>query len=217
MAMRTNNVKAWRAAMKTWMKAKRGASHDDCINKFGGESCIYATKFTPKAKKTGAMGAGAKPKAPSGSGSGQPRKRRRRNTHVSMFHALATGYRKSAQGWVKHRGVHRGEGNYDEALRIYNSKRRSVGAIAAGFLKPAKHLGVKVKSTPFAGGSASKSKGKKSTRSKMLASAKNEVPASGVYAEAPMIKAMDFVVKREHAWAIKRLQKANNKFSARSF
>ena len=217
MARTTNNVKAWRSAMKPWMKAKRGASHDDCINKFGGESCIYASKLTPKAKKSGAMGTGAKPKTPSGSGAGQPRKKGRRNTHVSMYHALATGYRRAPGGWVKHRGVHRGEGNYDEALRIYNSKRRSVGAIAAGFLKPAKHLGVKVRSTPFAGGSASKSRGKKSARSKMLASARNEVPASGVYADAPMARAMAFVVKREHAWAIKRLQKANNKFSAKSF
>ena len=48
MARKTNNVKAWRAAMKTWMKAKRGASHDDGINKVGAESSVTAISYTKK-------------------------------------------------------------------------------------------------------------------------------------------------------------------------
>jgi len=196
MARKTNNVKAWRAAMKTWMKAKRGASHDDCINKFGAESSVKAISYT---KKT-SMG---KLNTIDPAKGGKTKKQQ-------VLFALAS-----------RDGVRRGTGGakimYPHVQKMFSRRKSSLGAIKAGFINPAKHLGARLKSAPFAGGSASRSKGRKSRGSKMLASARNEVNASGTYGATPMERAMAFVVQREHAWAIKRLQKANNKFSAKRF
>ena len=182
--------------MKTWMKAKRGASHDDCINKFGAESSVKAISYT---KKT-SMG--------------------KLNT-IDPAKGGKTKKQKVLFALAGKAGIKKGKGGakimYPHVQKMFSRRKSSLGSIKAGFINPAKHLGARLKSSPFAGGSASKSKGRKSTGSKMLATAKNEVNASGVYGDTPMERAMNFVVKREHAWAIKRLQKANNKFSARSF
>ena len=45
----------------------------------------------------------------------------------------------------------------------------------------------------------------------------NEVDGAGKVAYSPMNRAMEFVAMREHNWAINRLQKANNTFSAKAF
>lgn len=192
----TNNVKQWRAAMKTWMKAKRGASYDDCINKFGAESSAKAITYTKKTSMS-------KLNTIDPARGGKTRKQQ-------VLFALASKA-----------GVKRGTGGakvmYPHVQKMFSRRKSSLGAIKAGFINPAKQLGARLKSSPFGGGSASRSRGYKSRTQRMRAIAMNEVNASGVYAKAPMERAMNFVVKREHAWAIKRLQKANNHFSARAF
>ena len=69
----------------------------------------------------------------------------------------------------------------------------------------------------FAGGSASKSRGKLSKTHKLEARAFNNVSASGKVAYQPMEKAKRHVIQTENDWAIKRLQRANNTFSAKKF
>ena len=44
------NGKEWRTAMTNWVKAQRTKGHDECINKFAGESCFKAMMLTPKAR-----------------------------------------------------------------------------------------------------------------------------------------------------------------------
>ena len=146
---KSSNAKEWKRAFTQYAKVKRNMTHREIINHFGSQACLWAVKFTPRARKTKALADRNKPKRPTPTPTRSTTKRRRRTKRredVTLFHALATGYRRTAHGWVKHRGVHKGEGNYDEALRIFNSKRRSIGVLAAGFLKPAAQLGAKVRS-----------------------------------------------------------------------
>jgi len=184
--------------MKAWMKAKRGASHDDCINKFGAESCVKAISYTKKTPM-GRLNTIDPAKG------GKTYKQR-------VLYALA-----SNAGIRKGSGGNRTMTPYVE--RQFSKRKSSLGAVKAGFINPAKQLGARLKSSPFGGGSASKSRGHKSTGTKMKAIARNEVNASGEdkIGKKPMERAMNFVVQREHAWAIKRLQKANNTFSSRRF
>ena len=211
---KSSNAKEWKAAFTQYAKVKRNKTHREIINHFGGQACLWAVKFTPKARASKALGAAAKPKVPGG-----PR-RKRRNEHAPLFHALATGYQRGTGGWVKHRGVHKGEGNYKEALRIYNSKRRSIGAIKAGFLKPAAMLGQKVRNRSIkleSGKSAARSWGKKSTLKQLKAEAFNNVAGSGVVGERPMSKAMSEVIRREMEYVRKKMQAEDKKFSAKKY
>jgi len=211
---KASNAKEWKAAFTQYAKVKRNMTHREIINHFGGQACLWAVKFAPKARASKALGAAAKPKTPGG-----PR-RKRRNDHATMFHRLATGYRRGPGGWVNHRGVHKGEGNYREALRIYNSKRRSIGAIKAGFLKPAAMLGQKVRNRSVkieSGKSASKSWGKKSSLKQLKAEAFNNVAGSGVVGEKPMSQAMSKVIQLEMEYVRKKMQATDNKFSAKKF
>jgi len=198
MAKATSNAKQWQSAMKAWMKAKRGASHDDCINKFGAESSVKAIAYT---KKT-SMG---KLNTIDPAKGGRTYKQR-------VLYALAAraGIKKGAGG-ARVMTPH--------VEKMFSERKSSLGAIKAGFIKPAKQLGARLTKSPFAGGSASRSRGFKSRSFRMRASALNEVNASGEddIGRKPMERAMNFVVQREHTWAIKRLQKANNTFSAKRF
>jgi hypothetical protein len=190
------NAKQWQSAMKAWRKAKRGASHDDCINKFGSESCVKAISFTPKTK-VGKINTYDPAKG------GKTKKQK-------LLFALAS-----------QKGIKKGSGGqqvmYPYVNKEFSKRKRSIGANKAGFIKPAIQLGANLRLKPYGGGSASESKGIKSKRFKMRAFSFNEVDGAGIVGHGPMRRAMDFVVKKEHAWAIKRLQKANNKFSAKTF
>lgn len=190
------NAKQWQAAMKAWRKAKRGVSHDDCINKFGSESCLRAIAFTPKAR-IGKINTYDPAKG------GKTKKQK-------LLFALASKA-----------GIKKGSGGqqimYPYVQKLFNKRKQSLGANKAGFIEPAKDLGAKVRTSSYAGGSASRSKGIKSKRFKMKAISYNEVDGAGIVAYEPMNRAMDFVAKREHSWAIKRLQKTNNTFSAKAF
>ena len=217
---KASNAKEWKAAFTQYAKVKRNMTHREIINHFGGQACLWAVKFSPKARKSKAISDGNKPKKPSPTPTRSTAKRRRRNDNATLFHALATGYRRGPGGWVKHRGVHRGEGNYKEALRIYDSKRRSIGAIKAGFLKPAAMLGQKVRNRSVkleSGKSASRSWGKKSSLKQLKAEAFNNVAGSGVVGEAPMAQAMSKVIQLEMEYVRKKLQATDNKFSAKKF
>lgn len=245
---KTDNFNEWDRAFKVWMKA-RGKSHDEVINDFGGSSCLFAAKFTPRARKTKFLGTAYKPKPPSRVTVLTPENRKKianavndmlaqkelvskaverikkgtgsRGRKKKFYHALATGLRRKKGGWNKYKGVVKGRGNYDEALRLWSSRRSSIGASAAGFLEPAKDFGkklttrrgVKVKS----GGSASKSFAIKSRAGNMKADSFNEVKDSAKVAGPAMRKAMVHVIRREGNLAIKKIQKTNNTFSAKPF
>jgi hypothetical protein len=220
---KSSNVKEWKAAFTKYAKVKRNMTHREIINHYGGQACLWAVKFTPKARKSKALSDKNKPKKPSPTPTRSPAKRRRRikrKEDVNLFHRLATGYRRTPGGWVKHRGVHKGEGNYNEALRIYNSKRRSIGAVKAGFLKPAAMLGQKVRNRSvklYSSDSAAKSWGKKSSLKQLKAEAFNNVAGSGVVSERPMSRGMSEVIRREMEYVHRKMQATDNKFSAKKF
>jgi len=227
--LKSSNVKEWKNAFSRYAKVKRKMTHREIINHFGAQACLWAVKYTPRARKTKALADRNRPKRPEPTPTRSTTKRRRRikrREDVNLFHALATGYRRTAHGWVKHRGVHKGEGNYEEALKIYNSKRRSIGVLAAGFLKPAAQLGAKLrtqKKTPAPGSPALKSWGKKSSLKALKAEAFNNVPGSGAIENMagskyrPMARAMNKVIQLEMEYVRKKMQKEDNKFSSKKY
>tara|TARA_Y100001963_G_scaffold100069_1_gene137741 strand:+ start:1923 stop:2513 length:591 start_codon:yes stop_codon:yes gene_type:complete len=190
------NYTQWAAMQKSWLKAKRWASHDDCINNFAKKACLRAMKLTPKTAK----------------GKFSPHNPElKRNTYKKrLFYAIAAGA-----------GIKKGtddEVMKPAAVSIYKKRVKRAGAIKAGFIECIKDLGFKsMRARTFAGGSASKSKGKLSRSHRLKATAFNNVSASGVIAYKPMERAKRHVIRAEHEWAIRRLQKANNTFSARKF
>ena len=197
MVIAKTNVVQWSAMQKQWLKAKRWASHDDCINNFAKKACLRAMKLTPK--------------TPPSKFSPHNPELKRNTRQKRLFYALAAGA-----------GIKKGSGG-DKVLKpaaigIYNDRKKSAGAIKAGFIECIKDLGFKnMRARTFAGGSASKSKGKQSKRHKLKATAFNNVAASADIAWQPMERAKRDVIQKEHDWAIKRLQRANNTFSARRF
>lgn len=182
---------------KQWLKAKRWASHDDCINNFAKKACLRAMKLTPK--------------TPPGKFSPHNPELKRNTRQKRLFYALAAGA-----------GIKKGSGGEEvlkpAAIGIYKKRKKSAGAIKAGFIECIKDLGFKnMRARTFAGGSASRSHGKQSKRHKLRATAFNNVAASADIAWQPMERAKRDVIQKEHDWAIKRLQRANNTFSARRF
>jgi len=191
------NVTQWAAMQKQWLKAKRWASHDDCINNFAKKACLRAMKLTPK--------------TPPGKFSPHNPELKRNTRQKRLFYALAAGA-----------GIKKGSGGEEvlkpAAIGIYKKRKKSAGAIKAGFIECIKDLGFKnMRARTFAGGSASRSHGKQSKRHKLRATAFNNVAASADIAWQPMERAKREVIQKEHDWAIKRLQRANNTFSARKF
>ena len=191
------NYTQWATMQKQWLKAKRWASHDDCINNFAKKACLKAMKLTPKTTK----------------GKFSPHNPElKRNTYKKrLFYAIAAGA-----------GIKKGNGGEEvlkpAAISIYKRRVKSAGAIKAGFIECIKDLGFKnMRARTFAGGSASKSKGNLSKKHKLKARAFNNVAASGDIARQPMERAKRDVIQSEHDWAIKRLQRANNTFSAKKF
>jgi len=193
-AIKTSNVKQWSKAMGAWMKASRGKSHADCINHFGKWSLINAMKKTPKAK----LG-----KFPFNQ-TANPEKGGK--TYKQKFY-----YAMAASAGVAPENIK------SVAIKMYRAKRRSSGAIKAGFIKPLQMLGGIPKSRAFAGGSASKSRGRRAKDKSLKAMSFNNVEASGSVAYFPMMAAMKETAVRQHTWAINRLQKANNKFSSKRY
>ena len=129
-ANKTENYDEWHRSFKLWMKA-RGKTHDEVINDFAGSSLLFAVKFTPKAKKTGFLGAAYKPVKVAATGDTIMVRRTSKSTKKKFYHVLASGLRRSSTGfggWSRVAGVQKGKGNYQEALRIYDSRRRSIGA-----------------------------------------------------------------------------------------
>lgn len=191
------NYTQWATMQKNWMKAKRWASHDDCINNFAKKACLKAMKLTPK--------------TPPGKFSPHNPELKRNTRAKRLFYAVCAGA-----------GIKKGSGG-DEVMRpaaisIYKRRVKSAGAIKAGFIECIKDLGFKnMRARTFAGGSASKSKGNLSKKHKLKARAFNNVAASGGVAYQPMERAKRHVIQTENDWAIKRLQRANNTFSARKF
>ena len=182
---------------KNWLKAKRYASHDDCINNFAKKACLKAMKLTPK--------------TPKGKFSPHNPELKRNSYKKRLFYAIAAGA-----------GIERGTGGEEvmkpAAISIYEKRKKSAGAIKAGFIECIKDLGFKnMRARTFTGGSASRSKGNLSKKHKLRARAFNNVTASGKVAYQPMEQAKRHVIQTENDWAIKRLQRANNTFSARKF
>tara|TARA_R110002051_G_scaffold308000_1_gene379328 strand:- start:2493 stop:3086 length:594 start_codon:yes stop_codon:yes gene_type:complete len=191
------NVTQWAAMQKQWLKAKRWASHDDCINNFAKKACLKAMKLTPKSTK--------------GKFSPHNPELKRNTRKKRLFYAIAAGA-----------GIKKGSGGEEvmkpAAISIYKRRVKSAGAIKAGFIECIKDLGFKnMRARTFAGGSASKSRGKLSKTHKLEARAFNNVSASGSVAYQPMEQAKRHVIQSEHEWAVKRLQRANNSFSSRKF
>jgi hypothetical protein len=192
----STNAKEWSAAMKAWLKVKRRASHDDCINKFGSESCFKAMQYTRKAPKS----------------------------KITVYNPQKGGKtfkQKLLYAMASKNGIRKGKGG-NKVMRpyvdkVYKSRVRGIGVVKAGFIKPATDLGKQMAIKPYGGGSASKSKGQKSIRFRMKAKSFNEVSGSGIHGYKPMQRAMAFVVHKEHNWAINRLQKANNSYSSKKF
>lgn len=194
------NQRQWREAMNKWYKATRTASHDDVINHFGGSACLFAIKHTPKARKSKYLGNAAMPVLGAS----------KKNKYKTIYHKLATK-----------RGAKKGRGNYNSALKDYNSGRRAIGAFKAGFFKPARELGKQPRNKGGAslehGKSASKSYGQKSISGQMRAIAYNAVEGTGDNqdVQAAMVKAMDDVSRTQLNWANNRLRKANQKFAVK--
>ena len=197
MVIAKTNVVQWSAMQKQWLKAKRWASLDDCINNFAKKACLRAMKLTPK--------------TPPSKFSPHNPELKRNTRQKRLFYALAANA-----------GIKKGSGGEEvlkpAAIGIYKKRKKSAGAIKAGFIECIKDLGFKnMRARTFAGGSASKSKGNLSKKHKLKARAFNNVAASGGVAYQPMERAKRDVIQSEHDWAIKRLQRANNTFSARKF
>ena len=176
------NYTQWATMQKNWMKAKRWASHDDCINNFAKKACLKAMKLTPK--------------TPPGKFSPHNPELKRNTRAKRLFYAIAAGA-----------GIKKGTGGEEvlkpAAISIYKRRVKSAGAIKAGFIECIKDLGFKnMRARTCAGGSASKSRGTLSSRTD---------------ARQPMESATRDVIQKEHDWAIKRLQRANNSFSSRKF
>jgi len=191
------NYTQWATMQKNWLKAKRWASHDDCINNYAKKASLKAMKLTPK--------------TPKGKFSQHNPELKRNSYKKRLFYAIAAGA-----------GVKKGTGGEEimkpAAISIYERRKKSAGAIKAGFIECIKDLGFKsMRARTFAGGSASKSKGNLSKKHKLKARAFNNVAGSGGVAYQPMEQAKRHVIQTENDWAIKRLQRANNTFSARKF
>ena len=198
-AVNKKNQRQWKEAMNKWYRVTRTASHDDVMNRFGGSACLFAVKLTPKARKSKYLGNAAKPVLGSS----------RKNKYKTIFHKIATK-----------KGNPKGSGNYNAALKKYNKGRMSIGAIKAGFFKPARELGKQVRAkggvTIEPGKSASKSYGEKSISGKMRALAHNAVEGSGDFAEPYMIRAMDETSRTQLDFANRMIKKANAKFAAKT-
>ena len=180
--------------MKTWMKRKRTGSYHDCINNYAQKATLRAIRHTPKARLTGYLGAPTDPKK-----GGKTKKQR-------FFYA------KASKGG-KRKGTGGNKVMLPAALKLWKRARSSTGAIKAGFIQPALDFGAKVRLRPFAGGSASRSKGQKSySGNKVKAQSFNAVEASGDIAYRPMLKALSEIIKEEDDWATGRLKKANKSF-----
>lgn len=195
-------------SMKQYAKVKRQMSHDEICNHFGRQACLWAVKYTPKARKSGLLGEAARPKL-----KGVTAKRLRATGRASFFHALVS------RPLDKYKAYPRGQGNYNQALKIFNGRRRSIGANAAGFLKPAQQLGKTLrtrKAVLIPGASASRSYGKKSQGGQMAAVAFNNVEGSGDVAYEPMVRAMNEVSRRELEYANRQIQKVNEQFMVKN-
>lgn len=195
-------------SMKQYAKVKRQMSHDEICNHFGRQACLWAVKYTPKARKSGLLGEAARPKL-----KGVTAKRLRATGRASFFHALVS------RPLDKYKAYPRGQGNYNQALKIFNDRRRSIGANAAGFLKPAQQLGKTLrtrKAVLIPGASASRSYGKKSQGGQMAAVAFNNVEGSGDVAYEPMVRAMNEVSRRELEYANRQIQKVNKQFMVKN-
>ena len=207
-ARNRKEVRAFNEAMKKYSTVKRDMDHDEICNHFARQSCLWAVKYTPKARKSGFLGEAARPKL-----KGVSEARKRSTGRASFFHALVSR---------KHGGhdAHpRGQGNYNQALKVFNNRRRAIGAMAAGFLKPAQQLG-KVLRTKKAkiipGASASRSYGVLSKGGQMRAVAHNNVDGSGEVCYEPMLRAMAEVSRREMDYANRQIEKRNKQFMVKS-
>jgi len=138
---------------------------------------------------------------------------------AAIWHALASGLRRTPDNrWERYRGVYRGEGNYEEAKRIFARKQSRRGAMAAGFLVSARKLGLTKKGAkdaqPKPGGSASKStafQAKRGTGGKISASTTNRVEGSYEVAKDTMDRAISAIVVEKRTFALNRLQQVNDK------
>ena len=195
------NHRQWRDAMNKWYKATRTASHDDVINHFGGSACLFAIKYTPKARKSKYLGEAARPTLGAS----------KKNKYKTIYHKIATK-----------KGNPKGRGNYNAAVKKYNSGRRAIGAFKAGFFKPARELGKQPRNKGGAtleyGKSASKSFGKKSISGQMRAIAHNAVEGTGdnTDVQKAIVKAMDDVSRTQLKWATDKLKRANQKFAVKN-
>tara|TARA_S200002703_G_scaffold110832_1_gene96410 strand:- start:1146 stop:1799 length:654 start_codon:yes stop_codon:yes gene_type:complete len=207
-AKNRREVRAFNASMKKYGSVKRDMSHDEVCNHFARQACLWAVKYTPRARKSGFLGEAARPKL-----KGVSEARKRATGRASFFHALVS--RKHGD----HAAHPRGQGNYNQALKIFNDRRRAIGAMAAGFLKPAQQLG-KVLRTKKAklipGASASRSYGTLSKGGQMRAVAHNNVDGSGEVCYEPMLRAMAEVSRREMDYANRQIEKINKQFMVKS-
>lgn len=123
--------------------------------------------------------------------------------------AAALGVKKGSGGTVRMRPA---------AKRLWSKRRSAKGAMAAGFLVSARKLGLKKKGAKSVqavpNGSASKSVGKIAKgRKRIAAESVNAVEGSYEVGKRTMDKAIDYVIDDQRTWALKEIQKANDKAS----
>ncbi len=102
------------------------------------------------------------------------------------------------------------------AKRSWNKRRSARGAMAAGFLTSARRHGLKKRGNktaqPRSGGSASRSIGRMSGRRKNLrATSINAVEGSFEVARGTMDKAIRYVIRDAHDYALREIQKQNDR------
>lgn len=196
------NSREWASTLALYGRVRRNMSEPEIVNRAGGNACFRAVKETKKAK-LGTFPLNA---------TTDPEKGGR--TYKQKFF-----YARAAQ-----RGVKKGAGIKAAATQERNRRRAARGAIAAGFLNPAKHLGRRVSSRVLRGGiepggTVSKSRGTKARGGlrRQVARAVNAVEGSGNVAAPAMQRAISHTVADMRSWAIRQLQKEANRFSARRF
>lgn len=170
----------WKRAVEEYAKVSSIVLFEDIINKRAVNLGFHAGRFTPRAKLgKWPLNRTAKPGV----------KRKRWNDRNNLFYRIANKA-----------GTQRGKGIEEAALAIYNRRRSAKGAIAWGFIKPAKELALKTRQRPssartgghfrkYGAGSVAASKGYAGNRRNKAARILNNVDGAWEKGYAAMTKA----------------------------
>jgi len=103
-------------------------------------------------------------------------------------------------------GYRKGGGVRSMAERIYKSRRRSVGFVAAGFVKPLIVFGGMSKSKVTSQSAAGESTGELATPRRLISVAKNRVPAADKVAAGPAQAALVHVAEDMYRYALGKME-----------